>query len=59
VSEYLRVCFTEIELENPPTDSVTRVRWSPVDPNLLLVGSWDSVRHLPHPGVLFDTHVQF
>lgn len=33
----------EIELESTPMDGVSCVNWSPVDPNALLVGSWDSV----------------
>ncbi|KAL0215912.1 hypothetical protein P9112_008096 [Eukaryota sp. TZLM1-RC] len=31
-----------MEVANPPSDSISRVRFSPVDPGLLLVSSWDS-----------------
>lgn len=41
VKSYL--CKLEIELQSVPSDSISRVRWSPTDPDVLLVGSWDSV----------------
>ena len=45
---------TDIELVQPPTDSISRIKFSPVPTgsnNLLAVASWDNaVRSIASPG---------
>lgn len=36
--------FVEFELSSPPIDSVSQLRFSPKNPDHLLVAAWDAVR---------------